>query len=234
MSGKKLNYDKLIPFAFVFFHNPLSTFSALALYITASSRLSYAIIASLIVIFVYVFSVCVYFGIVKWMAAISLKRGEEFSILPHTNNADNASKLYISVLISTFASGLFYIIFRIINPLLAIETQAFFVFIPIIFCAQDVMSRLSELPFPQNLSKCLKESVCICFVLIVLSFFREPLGYGTLSIPGSKAGIIELFNGGKISNFSIEIMSLSSGAFILLGLIFAFFKLIDRRKGERR
>jgi Na+-transporting NADH:ubiquinone oxidoreductase subunit NqrD len=84
-----------------------------------------------------------------------------------------------------------------------------------------------------ELRKRVIDALKLSALIIVLSLIREPLGYATLSLPFGSGGITELFNQDGAFAFPIEIVSVSSGAFLILGFIVALFRAFDRRKTER-
>jgi hypothetical protein len=66
-------------------------------------------------------------------------------------------------------------------------------------------------------------------VLVALALIREPLGLGSLSIPGGVFGIIELFNYNRGGIVPLRIISSSTGAFLLVGFGVALVRFYRNR-----
>jgi hypothetical protein len=212
---------------FVYIYNPLVPFFALPLILTASVRLSFAIIASLNLFFVYFLTFATFTGIEKLMKVLNQDRTTPLSILPNKN------VVFITMLLSTFFSAIFYFLLSLFNPLLAIETQFFIIAVPMVASMQKSINKKENMPFYGQLSKCLSGCLYFIIVLMLLSLIREPLGFATLSVPGGEKGIVELFNNESTSPYAVQIVPLASGVLFILGLALAAFRIIDRRKKER-
>jgi electron transport complex protein RnfE len=70
-----------------------------------------------------------------------------------------------------------------------------------------------------SLADALGMSVGFCLALILISFFRELLGTGGITLFGN-----ELFTLPVLGEHPIYIFSISAGAFLVMGLLVAFFK----------
>jgi hypothetical protein len=79
------------------------------------------------------------------------------------------------------------------------------------------------------LTRALLEAVVLGGLLVALALIREPLGLGSLSIPGGIFGIIELFNYNTGGIVPLRIISSSTGAFLLLGYGVALFRFYRNR-----
>jgi electron transport complex protein RnfE len=72
-----------------------------------------------------------------------------------------------------------------------------------------------------SLADALGMSVGFCLALILISFFRELLGKGGITVFGN-----ELFTLPVLAENPISVFGMSMGAFLVMGLLIAFFKQI--------
>jgi electron transport complex protein RnfE len=70
-----------------------------------------------------------------------------------------------------------------------------------------------------SLADALGMSIGFCLALILISFFRELLGRGSITLFGNK-----LFTLPLLGDNPIYIFSMSIGAFLIMGILIAFFK----------
>jgi hypothetical protein len=220
-----VNKNSITGFLFRFFHRPLTMLSATALLIIASSRLAFAIIALINLVVVCLLTA---------MISESLKRvrlfkqsGYEIRLFPKKNQ--NLVYLFLA----NFTGCVFFFVYYCISPLLAIETIFITLFVPIFAYLEKIGEKYSDLSLFRVAKSCFFESACLGFLVVIIALIREPLGYATLSLPGGTGGIIELFNNDNSFPFTIEIISLSSGAFLFVGFIMVVFHVLDRRKTKR-
>ncbi|GHU39696.1 hypothetical protein FACS1894190_05430 [Spirochaetia bacterium] len=194
------------------FHSPLSTMSAAALLVTASVRLSFAIITACALLWQYL--ICIFItNIAK-------------SVFPKKNGA------FTSVLLAAFIGSVFYLILYFINPLLAIETGLFTGIVPILFAASGFSAAAQTATLQMALLHAFREALSTGLLIIALSCVREPLGFATLTLPGGDMGIFELFNNTALYPFPVRIIASSCGALLLLGYALLIFRHIEGR-GDR-
>jgi hypothetical protein len=124
---------------------------------------------------------------------------------------------------------IFYLLVDIFNPFLASETLLLLTLPPILCYSSNICGRTASDTLDEALYKAIYEALLIGIFTIVLSFLREPLGYGALSVPGSDYAVYELFNLDSIYPLPIQIISSSAGALLILGYIFIVFRMITRR-----
>jgi Na+-transporting NADH:ubiquinone oxidoreductase subunit NqrD len=220
MAGK----DAIITFLFRVFHRPLTVLSATALLVVASSRLAFAIIAALDLVAVYSLTLLIAESL-KRLRFFSHSR-QEIRLFPQTN------RNIIFIFLSNLVGCLFFFVYYCVMPLLALETIFITLFVPVFAYSENIGEKYGGLPPALALKSCFFESLCLGALTIVIALIREPLGYATLSLPGGSGGIIELFNKGKFP-FAVEIVSLSSGGFLLIGFIMVVFRILERREIER-
>jgi hypothetical protein len=79
------------------------------------------------------------------------------------------------------------------------------------------------------LARALLEALVLGVLIVALALIREPLGLGSLSIPGGTFGFIELFTYDTGGIVPLRIISSSAGAFLLLGYATALFRFYRNR-----
>ena len=185
-------------------HAPLSALSGAGLLITASSRTAFALVSAGALVWVYGLSA---------LAACAAK-----PLLP------SRGRDTIMLFLSGFLGGLYLFILSLVSPLLAMECGFFAALAPVVFTASAALKRVESLPLKDALVQAGAEALALGGVILALALIREPLGFGTLSLPGGAGGVVELFGGGEAALFPIRIVSGSAGALILLGYGLALFR----------
>jgi hypothetical protein len=192
------------------FRSPISSMSGTALLIIAGSRLSYAISASCALLWVFVISA---FVNTAW----------------HGTGSDVRNKMF-NVMVSSFSGSMYFFLLYLLNPLLAAETGLIYALVPVFFIGSGFCSSLENSPADEVFQQALYEPLSLAGLTLVFSLIREPLGFATLSIPGGKRGIIELFNTQGRYSCPVELISSSTGALFLLACIIVVLRYIDTRR----
>jgi hypothetical protein len=82
-------------------------------------------------------------------------------------------------------------------------------------------------------SRALLEAITLSGITIAFALIREPLGLGTLSLPGGAQGVVELFNITRFDGFILlRILSVSGGGLLLFGYTAALYRYLRERIGE--
>ena len=198
-------------------HSPLSALSGTALIILASSRFSFAIICSGALIWVFGLTVLVY--------------SCAHSVLPSC--LPSRGRMVIMLFLSSFFCGIFAIIISLLNPLLILGSVFFLVLVPP-WCMSTGFFEAVESLYPfEAISRALLEAVVFSGVILAISLIREPLGMGTISIPGSSQGIIEIYVGQNDETFLPgRILSISAGGLLLFGYVIAVYRYFRDRSGN--
>ncbi|AEF84509.1 putative membrane protein [Treponema primitia ZAS-2] len=183
---------------------PLSTLASAALMIIASARLAFAITAAGALIWVY--------GIAALVAAFAKP------ILPLKGRD------IVWVFLSSFLSSIYLMLFYFISPYLAMETLFIIILVPLSFIGSGVCRRIADIEPEEAITKSLIEALVLGGLFIAMALIREPLGFGSLSLPGGSQGIVELFRLGDDLYFPISIIVGSSGGLLLLGYGLALFR----------
>jgi electron transport complex protein RnfE len=105
------------------------------------------------------------------------------------------------------------------------------IYLPLIVAYCIILGRAeafaSKNPVIQSIADALGISIGFALALILISFLRETLGTGSLSIFGN-----ELFTIPGLSEHPITIFILSTGAFLVIGLLLALFRWTGVIKNE--
>jgi Na+-transporting NADH:ubiquinone oxidoreductase subunit NqrD len=198
---------------FEFYRSPSFLIAASPLVIAGTSRLAFALISALALLWVYGVSA----------AAVRLIR--RFS----------PKKIYytvLSLLLFSMIGSFFLLIVELVNPVLAKETALLVFFAPVICFACGIGTRSEDAPLKTAFAGACVEALRIGLFLVFFALVREPLGYGSLSLPGGARGVYELFRI-NAAGFPVQIIASSAGALLLLGYIFLVFRMVRTQK-ERR
>jgi Na+-transporting NADH:ubiquinone oxidoreductase subunit NqrD len=198
----------------IFFNkrNPLFSLMPVCLLIFSSSRLSFAIVITLALIWVY------------GLTALLLFAAKP--LLPQEG------EIIVVVFLSSFVTSIFLFVLWFISPLLTLEILYLTLLVPVCFVGIFPCEKLGSLNVIESTSQTLSDAIVLGSIIIALSLIREPLGFMTLSLPGGAQGFVELFNlSDETTFFPIRILSGISGALLLLGYIAAIFHTIIKRYG---
>jgi hypothetical protein len=193
---------------------PISSMSGLVLFMVAGSRLSYAMIAACALLWVFLLS--------------------SFTNILVRGIDSDMGRMMLNVMISSFASGLYYLFLYLLNPLLAMETVLICALAPVFFMGCGFRETLGKPSAGELFRKAVREPLSLGVVTIAFSLIREPLGFATLSIPGGVRGIIELFNSDGHYIYTVQLISSSTGALFLLAYIMIALRYMDAGRFLRR
>jgi hypothetical protein len=130
-------------------------------------------------------------------------------------------KNLIVVFLSALFSSLYLLVLTLTSPFLAIETALIIALAPVSCIGSEVVDRVKA---PARLLRVVFEALALGGLILALALIREPLGYGSLSLPGGTRGIIELFSGSGELFSPVRITSGAAGALLLLGYGIALFR----------
>jgi hypothetical protein len=195
------------------FHAPLASLTNTVFLIIASGRTANALIALGSLLWVY------------GMTVIGIRLGKP--IFPQ--KGQNILYVILSALFGSF----YLMILNFLNPLLALECTFFIVLAPVSCIGSGIINRMEAMEPEDALSRALLEALVLGALILALALIREPLGFGSLSIPGGTFGIIELFNYDTGGSLALRIISSSTGAFLLLGYGVAFFRFYREKVAAR-
>jgi len=185
------------------------SFSAAALLIAATGRVADALLVGAAVVFVY--------GSVP----LALRLADR--AVPATH------RIWIRLAFSSFAAAVFSLVAAIAWPILVREQALYLGAIPLCLMASGLFER-SEIQSPLELiHSSLREALSFAAAALAFSLVREPLSYGTISLP-SATGISILFGSAEASDFSFRSLAATVGGFLLLGYSMALFRWVRFRR----
>jgi Na+-transporting NADH:ubiquinone oxidoreductase subunit NqrD len=197
-----------------YFNSPLNFINAIAIALIASSRLAYALIAAMAIIWIYGLSVLITNSAKRFFPKIF-------------NNI-------LSVFLFALLGSIFYLLVFLFNPFLAEELVLLILLVPILCFSSGICLRCEDDPLDEALYKAIYETLILGVFIIMLSLIREPLGYASLSVPGSDYAVYELFSFDPIFPIPIHIISSAAGALLLLGYIFVVIRMMGTPRGLKK
>jgi hypothetical protein len=207
-----VNYDNLQDHPFWGRHALLTTLTGAALLILASGRTAHALLI---------------LGALLWHhTLLILTLNAAKSIFPQKGK-DIVVFFLSGVLNSSYLLFLF-----LLNPLLALEIYLYCLLVPVHAYASRLANRFENMETEDALFRTVSEAMSAGILIIALALIREPLGFGSLSLPGGSGGIVRLFVSGESALFPIQIFACSSGAFILLGYGVSLFNRLREIKSK--
>ena len=187
------------------FHSPLSSLTSAAIIIIASARFSFAIVSAGALLWVYGLTALIFSGARPLMPT----RG----------------RMVILLFLSAFLCGIYALLMGLLNPLLIMGAGFFLILIPPSCLGSGFFEASSSLDIIDVFSRALLEAIVLAIIILAFALIREPLGMGTLSLPGGSQGITELFeSSGSDAFLPVRILSVSSGGLLLFGYGTALFR----------
>ena len=194
------------------YHSPLSSLVGAALIVIVSSRFSFALICAGALLWVYGLTALVFSGAKPIMPA----RGKKIILL----------------FISTFLCGIYMLLTGLLNPLLVMGTGFSLLLIPPCCLGSGFFEASESVDIIDVFSRSLLEAIVLALIIIALALIREPLGMGTLSVPGGPQGIIELFAGSDPGLIiPVRVLSTSAGGLLLFGYGVALYRYFREQNG---
>jgi hypothetical protein len=136
----------------------------------------------------------------------------------------------ILVFLTSFISSLYILLSGLINPLLILGTWFFLILIPPCCIGSGLFEDLDGTEPEEALPRMLAEAACLGLLIIGLSLIREPLGLGSLSLPGGAGGITEFISAGDDNGFfPVRLIAVTGGGFLFLGYIVAAYRFLRSR-----
>ena len=195
--------------------SPLGGLTGAGLLIMASARLSWAIVVTGSLFWVYgltAFSYC--FLLSETGKKISPVKGRGA----------------IYTCLSALFGAVYLLLLWLLSPLAALENFLLLMLVPL-FCAQTgfaeqpkSLHEKSTGDIFESVSDAVSQAASLAVLLIVFSIIREPLAYCSLSFPGSSNGMITIMYFRSNSFFPIGIFSSSAGALLLLGYFVCLYQ----------
>lgn len=183
--------------------------TGLALIIAASPRLSCSIIVFFLLMAISVMT----------LAVMHLGK----SIIPEKY------KTALIIMIVNFFTSLFYLIIDMINPISALEVYFTVFLIPITFLSSYFEKKAGNLSVSEEIIRGAKQASILGGIIIAVSLIREPLGYGTLSLPFSNKPM-HLLPESIEEQVVMQVFSAPFGGFIIAACIIALVHVISHEQ----
>lgn len=185
-----------------------------ALLVAASDRLSHALLAAVALAWVYCLScVAAFYG------------GRFFP-------ARGGRVLF--AFISSFAAAMYLLALSLALPLAALQVFFAVSLVCVLCAASGIQNRLSGLSLSGVLRLSLQESLAAGLLVILIAVIREPVGFGSISLPGGAGGIIVFYPFGSDPGFNLRLLSASSGALLLIGYLLGVYRYMGAKQVEEK
>jgi hypothetical protein len=192
--------------------SPLMSLTGIALIVSASGRFSSAAIVFLLLAGIYTLALSIIlFG---------------KTIIP----ARYKTALVIAIV--TFISSLFFLIVELIHPVTALELNLIIFLIPIVFLSSKIVQRIDHLSVGEGIALGMKEALMLGGIILVVALIREPLGYGTLSIP-FVGSMVKLLPDAIRERTALQVFASPVGGFILSACLIALIRLLSPRQASK-
>jgi hypothetical protein len=144
----------------------------------------------------------------------------------------NIGKKWIHIFLASFFNAVYMLIFALTCPLLLTEQMLALLLVPIVFLLCRLPERIEGMRLDLAVLRALEEAALLGGIALGIALIREPLGFGSLSIPGGAYGIIEVFSSSDSEYYPIRIISSAGGALLLLGYTVSVFRRILKQLEE--
>jgi hypothetical protein len=137
----------------------------------------------------------------------------------------------VLVFVSSFAGFLFYFFTFLVSPFQAMENALSILLCPAFLLASGLYHRVKEYDTTEMVFQALCEALVLGALILALALIREPLGSGSVSLPG--LGLIRFIGGesglsqaesGAPPVEPLALLKLSSGVLIVLGYGVALYR----------
>jgi hypothetical protein len=190
-------------------HSPLMSLTGIALIIAASARLSTSIIVFFLLTIIYTITLSI------------VHAGK--SIIPAKY------KTAIVIMIVTFISSLLYFFIVLIDPISSMELYFIVFLIPITFLSSHLETKTSYLSAGEEILLGAKQASILGGIIIAISMIREPLGYGTLSLPFSNKSLYLLPESIQ-EQAVLQVFSAPIGGFIISACFIALVRFVTHQQ----
>jgi hypothetical protein len=184
------------------FRSPLATLCGGSLLVLASVRLSFALVCSLALLWVYV------------LTGLALR----IPFLPA------GKRDVIGPFLTSFIGGIYILLLFLVSPVLAMDTLFFLILCPLCCISSGVLDRLENTDAAESVRRASTEGMVLSTLILGLSLIREPLGYGCLTLPGIRQGLVNFIKFPQDSRLPVRIITAAPGALFLLGYGLALFR----------
>jgi hypothetical protein len=141
----------------------------------------------------------------------------------------------ILVFLSSFIGGVYLLLLWFLSPLAGLEVFFFVSLTPLLCIGSGLFDRVRSLDLGDSIIRALSEAAVLGLLVILLSLVREPLGFFSLSLPGSAQGMVFLFSFQETAFLPAGIIAGSAGALLLLGYgtaLYRYFRSVNSPREE--
>jgi hypothetical protein len=124
--------------------------------------------------------------------------------------------------LSSLAAVIFLLLMWLADPVLALESGFFIFLVPLVFMASGLCERVLEYDMGEVVSQAAAEALILGMLILAMALIREPLGFGSVSVPGMD--IVRF-----VREEPLRFLQSSSGALILLGYGTAVYRSFRNR-----
>jgi hypothetical protein len=194
--------------------SPLGGLTGAGLLIMASARLSWAIIVS---------------GSLLWVYALTTLTFSFLVSLTGKGFFPVRGRKSLFVCLGSFWGSVYLLMFWLLSPFAALETFVLLLLVPLFCASSGIIEQLSlsENAHPdifEQVSDSVSQAAALSGLMIVFSVIREPFSYCSLSFPGSYQGMITIMYFKAGAFFPIGIFASSAGALLLLGFFVCLYQ----------
>lgn len=190
-------YNRSYPWGYI---SPLMSLTGIPLMVAASGRLSFSVVVCLLLPGIYAFT----------LSIIHLGK----PIIPEKY------RNIIIIMILTFISSFLYLIVKMIHPVFALELYFIIFLIPLTFLSSEIVQRTDKLSLSEGIVLGIKEALILGGLIIAVSLIREPLGYGTFSIP-FMGKTVNILPDALRERLVLQIFAAPPGGFIITACLIA-------------
>jgi len=192
--------------------SPLGGLSGIGLLIMASARLSWAITVAGSLLWVYTLSV----PVSAFLCSDTCKK-----FFPRTGRP------LVFICLSSFFGCLYLFMFWLLCPFAILEVFLPLSLVPLYCAGSGVFARETggnNRDMADTISASAAEAAVLAGLLIIVSVIREPLGFCSLSLPGTYQGMVTLFSFKGGTFFPVRIIASSAGALLLAGYVSGLYR----------
>jgi hypothetical protein len=197
--------------------SPLVSLSGGGILIMATSRLAFGVIAAGALFWVY------------GLSALAVRAGSR--IFPERG------KNLILLALTSLIGSVYLLLLWFLWPITALEVFFVVSLVPLFCVGSGVFSRVESLDVSDTAARSLSEAAVLGSLVIVFSIIREPLGFGSLSLPGGFRGLIVIVSFDAGSFLPVRLVTSSAGALVLLGYgvgLYRYFRKIYASREDEK
>ena len=199
--------------------SPLGGLAGIGLLIMASARLAWAVTVAGSLLWVYILSV----PVSAFLCSDTCKK-----FFPR------CGRPLVFVCLSSFFGCLYLFLFWLLCPFAVLEVFLPLSLVPLYCAGSGVFAREVGLgegspggnhtDIADTVSASAAEAAVLAGLIIIISIIREPLGFCSLSLPGTYRGMVMLFSFKGGTFFPVRIIASSAGALLLAGYISGLYR----------